>query len=109
MKSATEELKELILKKRRLTKGRKIALMPTPRSNIRAVASETAKILDDRFEINDIRADENGRRYYRMLYREFIKLIGRDLTSYFREILKKFGYRLKIEYGSKEITIIKEP
>jgi len=73
---------------------------------VKAVVAEVARWCDETLDLLNVKPDITGDRVFRVLVRNFDKMVGKTPNTYFRKLLSKFGYKIHRYRREYQITKI---
>jgi hypothetical protein len=100
-----EDIENLLLRKKKNGLSGK-EYIPTPGQPTKARASYLARFFDDYIESHSVKPDKSGSYTFSLLKRELVKYAGSVPDTYFRTLLKDFGYHLR--YHNKWVSVTKQ-
>lgn len=95
-----------MLLKRRKKELRDQIHIPKRGQPVRAKCAYLARFFDDYIETHSVKPDKEGRYSFAILKRELVKYAGEVPSTYYREVLKDYHYRLK--YHGRWVQVTKQ-
>ena len=100
-----EDIENLLLNRKREEMS-ELLYIPKQGQPIRSSCAYLASFFDNYIQMNSVKPDKDGRYCFAILKRELTKYSGKVQDTYFRTILKDFGYTLR--FRNKWVEVIKQ-